>query len=206
MREATWLATLCALGLTTALAACGDEEEPISPMTAQTTGATTGTMTTTSSGGGDGGAGQGGMGQGGMGQGGVGQGGMGTGGTGQGGGGGSAGPSLNGCADADFQPPGNPNNVVINFQSFSYTPKCLLIPPGTDVTFSGMGADPFVAHPLQAGTVVSDVATPDPSSPIQPTSSPGVQSVVFTFPSAGDFGYYCNLHFEVGMTGAIRVQ
>jgi plastocyanin len=200
MREASWLAILCTLGVTTALAACGDEEESISPRTTQT-GATTGTMTTTSSGG-EGGSGQGGSGQGGSGQGGSGQGGSGQGGSGQGGGGGS----INGCADADFQPPMNPGNVVVTFQNFAYTPQCLLISPGTNVTFSGVGTDPFMMHPLMPGTVENDVATPAASSPIQPTGSGAPQSVTFALPDAGDFGYYCDLHFDGGMFGAIRVQ
>lgn len=210
MRKPTWLALLCALCATAAFASCGDQEEQTTPLSGGTTSTgdttTTGTATTSmSSGGGMGGMGMGGAGgMGGMGVGGMGgMGGMGTGGA-----GGGTVNAINGCADADFQPPVNPNNVVISFSGLSYTPQCLLIAPGTDVTFSGAtGTDTFTLHPLVPGIVVNGVATPDASGPIQPTGPMNPPpSVTFNFPNAGDYPYYCDNHYIMGMFGAIRVQ
>ena len=190
MREATLLAILCAFGVTTALGACGDEEEPTTPMTGGTT-ATTGTTMT--SGGGEGGMGHGGMGHGGSA-------GAGQGGAGQGGAGGGGSGPINGCTDADFQPPANPANVVITSTGLLYAPQCLLIQANTPVTFSSN----FAAHPLRAGAVDADVVTPDPSSPI--TDQDTGNSATFIFATPGDHGYYCLYHYERGMYGAIRVQ
>jgi plastocyanin len=45
--------------------------------------------------------------------------------------------------------------------------------------------------------------TPDPTSPI--TSTNTGTTAMFTFPDAGTFGYYCNVH-QPGMAGVVFVQ
>lgn len=79
---------------------------------------------------------------------------------------------------------------------FTYSPKCIIVSPGTDVTFSGS----FGTHPLRAYT---DAANTDPGNPIQATSSGS--TATFTFSTAGSFGYYCSQHVGLGMCGAVYV-
>ena len=187
MRKAKWLGLLGVLGVSVVFATCGDEEEPNSD-----TGGTSTSTTTTTTGGGMGGTATTGGGMGGAG--------------GQGGQGGVVDMGINGCTDAEFMPPADPTNVVITNNLTTYTPSCLLIAPGTSVTFTM----DFTLHPLRAGTIVNGVATEDPLSPIQatgPGAPPPPPSVTFTFPDAGDYPFYCNVHgTETGMMGAIRVQ
>lgn len=72
--------------------------------------------------------------------------------------------------------------------------RCILIKPGTTVTWSGN----FNSHPLAGG--VSD--TKDESSPI---SSPGDDIGSVTFNNEGDFPYFCRIHIG-SMTGVIYVR
>jgi plastocyanin len=67
------------------------------------------------------------------------------------------------------------------------------------VTFNGN----FSFHPLQGGTVVGMVLTPDPTSPIMPTATG--MSATFNLANQGDYGYYCTAHGLTGMMGAIFV-
>src|SRR5262249_32320331 len=144
--------------------------------TSSSSGGAGGSEPTSSSSGEGGSAGGGGIGGGG----GTNQGG---GGAGQGGNG--SGPVINGCSDARFPPPANSNNVTIASSGLTYTPKCLLISRNTRVTFNS----DFVSHPLAAGEVHGTTTTPQPGNPIQATSTG--TSVSVTFPTAGDYGYYC---------------
>lgn len=82
----------------------------------------------------------------------------------------------------------------------SYTPKCLKVPTGAQVTFTG----DFGAHPLspsaQRGTLTGN--------PIAPTSAG--TTATFTFPTAGYYAYFCTVHGSsdgsAGMVGVIWVQ
>lgn len=81
-----------------------------------------------------------------------------------------------------------------------YSPPCIKISAGSQVSFSGE----FTFHPLRGGEVVGMTLMPDANSPITDTNSG--TSATFTFPSAGDFGFYCQVHGPFGMAGAVFVQ
>ncbi len=72
--------------------------------------------------------------------------------------------------------------------------RCILISPGTTVTWNGN----FNSHPLAGG--ISD--NKDESSPI---SSPGDNIGSVTFNDIGDFPYFCRIHIG-NMTGVIYVR
>lgn len=102
---------------------------------------------------------------------------------------------INGCTPADFVAA-----TTISFPAVAYDPPCVKISAGDTITWNGN----FAFHPLRGGEVVDGVATPDTSSPIVAVDT-GMTADV-TFPAAGTFPFYCNIHFSVGMTGAVLVE
>ena len=92
---------------------------------------------------------------------------------------------------------------TITFVTPAYTPKCSTITAGQTVMFSG----DFTMHPLTPGRAPSRPATDSASAtpnPITVTNTGATAS--FTFPTAGDYGFYCAVHESLGMYGVIRVQ
>ena len=88
---------------------------------------------------------------------------------------------------------------VVDFGGTLYTPKSMKIHVGQSVTWSG----DFGFHPLRPGLIVNGVRTAQANNPIPPTSNGA--SVRVTFTTAGQYGYYCDNHWDVGMRGAIFV-
>jgi plastocyanin len=110
-----------------------------------------------------------------------------------------AGPSINGCHDSDFVD--ITSNPTVSFAGTAYTPKCALVHAGTMVTFSGS----FSTHPLNPGHSPNNMdSNGSPNNPIMATSTGA--TATFTFATAGDYPFYCAVHFAVGMNGVIRVQ
>ena len=110
---------------------------------------------------------------------------------------------VNGCTLAtatDLTAAGTPTVAFGGAAGFVYAPKCARISVGQAVTFSG----DFASHPLRAGVVVGGVPQPQPGGPIVSTDTGTTAS--FTFPAAGVFPYYCNLHGGGGMNGVVYVQ
>jgi len=105
------------------------------------------------------------------------------------------GGDICGCTEAAAEDLTAQTSVTVNFggtHGLSYSPKCILIAPGTSVSFEGE----FSTHPLSP-TVGS-------GNPITHTASGTTAS--FTFDAAGAFGYRCDVHFGSGMCGAVYVQ
>lgn len=133
-----------------------------------------------------------------------------AGGGGSGGAGGSGGDTgtttsasektVNGCAPSAAEDLTAETSVTITQTGLTYDPACIKIKTGTSVTFSST----FASHPLVGGEVVNGTKTPDASSPITTTNT-GTEAT-FTFPNAGTFGYYCDIHAASGMSGAIIVE
>lgn len=105
---------------------------------------------------------------------------------------------LNGCTLATAQDMTGQPAVTINFGSFFYTPKCVKVSTGTQVTWSGT----FSAHPLQGGAVVNNVGFPDNAQ--IPLTNTGMSKTI-TFPTAGAYPYYCVFHVN-SMQGVVFVQ
>jgi plastocyanin len=139
--------------------------------------------------------------------GGSGNGGTGAGTAGSGGGGGGGGSGGSGAPFMAFLPCNAESSYVttpttIAFGGtvgFDYAPKCLKVPAGTSVTFSG----DFASHPLTPSAMRGD-----------PTNNPIVNmsngtTASFTFPTPGFYAYLCNFHGSddgTSMSGVIWVQ
>ena len=111
-----------------------------------------------------------------------------------------AGPTFNGCTQAtalDRTEIADQREVVI--AGLAYNPPCIEIRRGQGVIWSG----DLAAHPLRPGVIVDGAPLAQAGNPIPPTSSGG--AAVATFPTAGTYGYYCDLHWSAGMKGAIYV-
>jgi plastocyanin len=80
----------------------------------------------------------------------------------------------------------------------NYSPKCLTVPVGSTVTFSG----DFTSHPLRPSTRGST------GNPI-PSTSLGMTVTTPAFTAAGFYPYFCSVHGDntgLGMSGVIQVQ
>lgn len=94
---------------------------------------------------------------------------------------------VSGCEESDYVDGDIKSSIVT--QGLSYTPKCLRIVVGSEVTIAASGH-----HPL--APLVSDE-----NNPIEESS----ESVTVTFDEVGVFGYKCVNHEAAGMVGAIMV-
>jgi plastocyanin len=82
---------------------------------------------------------------------------------------------------------------------FDYAPRCLAVPAGTAVTFSG----DFATHPLIPSAMRGNTT----QNPIAATNSG--TSATFTFPNPGFYAYLCMFHGSddgSSMSGVIWVQ
>jgi plastocyanin len=84
-------------------------------------------------------------------------------------------------------------------QVLDYQPRCARVSAGTTVRFDMS----FSCHPTFGGTVVDNEAEMDPTSPIGPWGSGGPYDV--TFANVGEYPYFCDFHYMMGMTGSILV-
>lgn len=120
-----------------------------------------------------------------------------TGGTTTGGsttGGTTGGASVNGCSAASATDLTGQATAHIAIAGFAYSPACIKVSTGTQVTIDASGT-----HPLSGGTN----CTADTSSPIPQ----GTSAKTVTFSTAGSFGFFCQNHCQSnGMQGAVFVQ
>ncbi|MGC4093155.1 MAG: plastocyanin/azurin family copper-binding protein [Polyangiaceae bacterium] len=120
------------------------------------------------------------------------------------GGGSTVATELNGCTAANAEDrlaASADRSIAIAASGLSFSPKCISIEAGQSVTFNGS----LSSHPLAPGTP-NDPSAGSPDNPIAKTSSG--QSVAFSFPVAGAFPYFCQLHgfgSGQGMVGAVYV-
>ena len=113
--------------------------------------------------------------------------------------------ALNNCADADFlDRRGHAEIVIANDDPLNphrYRPRCATISEGTRVVFQ---ATPnFGSHPLYGGTVSGGIATIDPESPIGSINT-GTEAER-TLVEWGEFPFFCDFHYSMGIMGSIRV-
>lgn len=107
---------------------------------------------------------------------------------------------INGCDPATADDHTADAETTVNQVAREYLPKCIRIKAGASVKI----VSTFSSHPLVGGLIQGGVEVPDPTSPIAATST-GAEAV-FTFASAGSFGYYCDKHGLAGMSGAVFVE
>ncbi len=113
--------------------------------------------------------------------------------------------ALNNCIDSDFADRRGLAQVAIANDDptnpYRYRPRCVTISEGTDVTFRAV--PDFGMHPLYGGTVEGAVATIDPDSPI---GSIGIGTEAQRrLTASGEFPFFCDVHYDQGMAGSIRV-
>lgn len=113
--------------------------------------------------------------------------------------------ALNNCLDAEFiDRRGRADLVIANddiTNPFRYRPRCATISEGTRVIFRAVPN--FGTHPLYGGIVSGNQATIDPNSPIGSINSGNEAERVLV--DAGEFPFFCDVHFAQGMAGSIRV-
>ena len=117
----------------------------------------------------------------------------------------SAAQALNNCAESGFlDRRGVAELVIANDDPFNphrYRPRCATVSEGTRVVFQ---ATPnFGSHPLYGGIVDNGVATIDPGSPIG--SITGGTEAERVLVASGEFPFFCDFHFSMGMMGSVRV-
>ena len=113
--------------------------------------------------------------------------------------------ALNNCLPSDFQDQRGRADIQIANDDptnpLRYRPRCVTISEGTRITFRAVPN--FGMHPMFGGTVSAGMATIDPNSPIGSIST-GTQAER-TLVELGEFPYFCDVHFDQGMSGSIRV-
>lgn len=85
--------------------------------------------------------------------------------------------------------------------SFRYRPRCTLISEGTVVRF--LAVPGFGTHPLFAGTIENGMPVLDPSSPIGSITLG--DSADRLLAATGEFPFFCDVHYQMGMQGSILV-
>jgi plastocyanin len=120
-----------------------------------------------------------------------------------GGSGSSSGDGLNSCASQDFVTGGSSNTINFGGMAgsplFNYAPRCLRVPKGAQVTFSGS----FTVHPISPGTRPQATTAGSPNNPI-PQTQTGT-SITVQFPAAGTYPFFCQEHYAAGMSGVVEV-
>jgi plastocyanin len=113
-------------------------------------------------------------------------------------------PTFNGCAPDAFVTSSSP--AVVNFGGasgsplFGYAPPCIRVAAGASVSFLG----DFSVHPMSPGTSPEATTAGSANNPI-PAKGTGT-SLRVTFPLAGTFPYFCQMHYAAGMAGVVLVQ
>mgnify|MGYP001198651352 FL=1 len=113
--------------------------------------------------------------------------------------------AANNCLTGEFiDRRGEAELVIANddpLQPHRYRPRCATVSEGTRIIFRAMPN--FGSHPLYGGTVSGGVATIDPDSPIgSANSGTEVQRMLV---ESGEFPFFCDFHYQMGMMGSIRV-
>lgn len=113
----------------------------------------------------------------------------------------TSGRADNGCGDAARVPVAQ-RPVVVAFGGQvgeHYRPRCVVVEVGTRVVFRG----DLEQHPLTGGAAVDGEIYRDPASPI-PYVATGPEAA-FVPLSPGIYPFVCQVHWAIGMTGAIIV-
>jgi plastocyanin len=104
--------------------------------------------------------------------------------------------SVNGCNIATAVDMTSLPTASVSSAGLAYTPKCIKVSVGTDVTFTSN----FANHPLLGGMHNA----PASSGPFVPVTNTGTTKT-FDMTAAGTYPYVCTFHSGSGMTGAVFV-
>ena len=113
--------------------------------------------------------------------------------------------ALNNCLEADFiDYRGEATLVIANDDPFNvhrYRPRCATVSEGTTIVFRAVPN--FGTHPLLGGIVSGGVGKFDPESPIGSIGT-GTEAER-TLVESGEFPFFCDFHYSMGMMGSVRV-
>lgn len=112
----------------------------------------------------------------------------------------ASGRANNGCDEA-LAGPAARGPVVIAVAGGQvgdrFQPRCVIVTAGTRVVFQG----DLAVHPLTGGAVVAGEAYRDPSSTV-PYASAGTEAT-FVPLEPGVYPFFCQVHWVLGMSGAV---
>jgi plastocyanin len=92
------------------------------------------------------------------------------------------------------------STIMFSSVDYTYSPKCLRVASGTEVTFSGG----FSGHPLVSGIYNETSGQSEPFEGTIENTDAGT-SASFTMTIAGANPYYCLYHASSGMVGVVYV-
>jgi plastocyanin len=107
----------------------------------------------------------------------------------------SSSSSDSAAADAAHASAPAPSPNAVHIKTFQFVPKELTVPVGSTVTWTN---DDDIAHTVTSGTPES------PSGTLNGTLDDKGKTYSATFPTAGDFPYFCDHHHS--MVGVIHVK
>lgn len=111
--------------------------------------------------------------------------------------------AVHDCDEADFVDltGGTPDDrmIMVPRGTFTFDNPCITISAGQAVMFMW----DFAMHPLQPGVAPGHPGTSTEPTPIVAQTSGALYEV--TFPTAGDYAFYCGMHYHSGMYGVVRV-
>lgn len=112
-------------------------------------------------------------------------------------------PPLHDCREADFvdltAAPADGRMIMVPRGTFMFDQPCITVRSGQSVMFMW----DFTTHPLRGGVAPAHPGTGSEPNPIVDQSTGVLYEQAFA--AAGDFPFYCEVHFHSGMMGVVRV-
>lgn len=111
--------------------------------------------------------------------------------------------ALHDCRESDFvdltAAPADARMIMVPRGTFTFDNPCMTIRAGQAVMFMW----DFSTHPLVAGVAPGHAGVGTEPNPIVAQSSGTLYEQAFA--AAGEYPYYCDMHFHSGMMGVVRV-
>ena len=116
---------------------------------------------------------------------------------------GPVGPPVHDCAEADFEDltagTSDDRTIMVPAGTFVFDSPCITIRAAQAVRFMW----DFSMHPLAGGVAPGHPGTSSEPNPIVAQTTGALYEP--TFPTAGNYPFYCATHFHSGMMGVVRV-
>ncbi len=111
--------------------------------------------------------------------------------------------ALHDCRESDFvdltAEPTDERMIMVPRGTFMFDKPCMTIRAGQSVMFMW----DFTTHPLVGGVAPGHPGAGTEPNPIVSQSSGALYDQAFA--AAGDYPFYCGMHFHSGMMGVVRV-
>ena len=106
------------------------------------------------------------------------------------------------CSHALSPAPATPSAGQVSLFYNTFTAPVTTIKAGESVTFTW--GDPY-CHSVTLGTYGTDLGATNPNLRSPDPLNPSNNTITLTFPTAGQYSYYCEHHWPIGMRGVINV-